>query len=84
MENERIRQFQGQLQAFREDVPMRHKTEIGPDHVLLGWMVRHCAWVVNNPGQGLHWRSCTVGANSFRGWSQIVHEVDASSFCRQA
>ena len=40
--------IQGQLRAFREAVSMRHKTEIGPDHVLLGWMVRHCAWVVNN------------------------------------
>ena len=27
---------------------MKYKTEIGPDHVLIGWMVRHCAWVVNN------------------------------------
>ena len=27
---------------------MRYKTEIGPDHVLMGWMVRLCAWVVNN------------------------------------
>ena len=39
---------QGQLRACREDVSMRYKTEIGPDHVLMGWMVRHCAWVVNN------------------------------------
>ena len=38
----------GQLRAFRETVSMRFKTEIGPDHVLMGWMVRHCAWVVNN------------------------------------
>ena len=27
---------------------MKYKTEVGPDHVLMGWMVRHCAWVVNN------------------------------------
>ena len=27
---------------------MKYKTEIGPGHVLMGWMVRHCAWVVNN------------------------------------
>ena len=27
---------------------MKHKTEIGPEHVLMGWMVRHSAWVVNN------------------------------------
>ena len=40
--------IQGQLRAFREDVSMRYKTEIGPDHVLMGWMVRHCTWVVNN------------------------------------
>ena len=40
--------IQGQLRAFREDVSMRYKTEIGPDHVLMGWMVRHCAWVVDN------------------------------------
>ena len=40
--------IQGQLRAFREDVSMRYKTKIGPDHVLMGWMVGHCAWVVNN------------------------------------
>ena len=40
--------IQGQLRAFREDVSMRYRTEIGPDHVLMDWMVRHCAWVVNN------------------------------------
>ena len=39
---------QAQLRAFREAVSKRHETEIGPDHVLIGWMVRHCAWVVNN------------------------------------
>ena len=27
---------------------MKYKTVIGPDHVLMGWMVRHCTWVVNN------------------------------------
>ena len=27
---------------------MKFKTEVGPDHVLMGWMVRHCAVVVNN------------------------------------
>ena len=40
--------IQGQLRAFRQDVSMIYKTEIGPDHVLMGWMVQHCAWVVNN------------------------------------
>ena len=96
--------IQGHLRAFREAVSMRYKTEIGPDHVLMGWMVRHCAWVVNNfqvkgegygenasfyPRQGLHWRSGAIwrnlfGPKPFRGWSQIEHEVDARSFCRQA
>ena len=27
---------------------MKYMTEVGPDHVLMGWMVRHCAWVANN------------------------------------
>ena len=40
--------IQGQFRAFREAVSMKYKTKVGPDHVLLGWMVRHCAWVVNN------------------------------------
>ena len=40
--------IQGQLRAFREDVSTRYKTEVGPDHVLMGKMVRHSAWVVNN------------------------------------
>ena len=34
--------IQGQLRAFREAVSMKYKTEVGPDHVLMGWMVRHC------------------------------------------
>ena len=82
---------------------MKYKTEVGPDHVLMGSMVRHCAWVVKQfpsegnrenalsffSGQGLHWRSGAIwrnlfGPKSFRGWSQIEHEVDARSFCRQA
>ena len=40
--------IQGQLRAFREAVSMKYKTEVGPDHVLMGWRVRHCARVVNN------------------------------------
>ena len=40
--------IQGQLRAFREAVSMEYKTDVGPDHVLMGWMVRHCAWTVNN------------------------------------
>ena len=40
--------IQGQLWAFREAVSMKYMTEVGPDHVLMGWMVRDCAWVVNN------------------------------------
>ena len=39
---------QGQLQAFREAVSVEYKSEFGPDHVLMSWMVRHCAWVVNH------------------------------------
>ena len=38
----------GQLRAFREAVSWKYKTEIGPEHVLMSWMVRHSAWVVNN------------------------------------
>ena len=38
--------IRGQLRALREAVSMKYK--VGPDHVLMGWMVRHCAWVVNN------------------------------------
>ena len=34
--------MQGQLRAFREAVSMEYKTEVGLDHVLMGWMVRHC------------------------------------------
>ena len=26
---------------------MKYKTEVGPDHVLMDWRVRHSAWVVN-------------------------------------
>ena len=28
--------IQGQLRAFREAVPSKYKTEIGPEHVLMG------------------------------------------------
>ena len=66
--------IQGQLRAFREGVSMKYKTEVGPDHVLMDWMGRHCAWVVQqfrseghrenalsfHPGQALHWRSCAI------------------------
>ena len=92
--------IQGQLRAFREDVSIRYKTEIGPDHVLMGWMVRHSAWFVNNfrvkgyrenalsfyPGQGLHWRSGATWKNLFgpKSLSQIECEMDARSLCRQA
>ena len=27
---------------------MKYKTEVGLDRVLMGWMARHCAWVINN------------------------------------
>ena len=40
--------IQEQLRAFREAVSMKYKTEVGPVHVLMGWVVRHSAWVVNN------------------------------------
>ena len=40
--------IQGQLRAFRDAVSVKYKTEIGPEYVLMGWMVRHSAWVVNN------------------------------------
>ena len=53
---------------------MKYKIQVGPDHVLMGWMVRHLAWVVKKipsdgnrenalsffPAQGLHWRSCVI------------------------
>ena len=41
--------IQGLLRAFREAVSLKYKTDIRPEHVLMGWMVRHSAWVVNNP-----------------------------------
>ena len=45
--------IQGQLRAFREAVSMKYKTEVGPDHVLMCWMVRHCALDVSNfPSEG--------------------------------
>ena len=40
--------FQGQLRTFREAVSMKDETEVGLDHVFMGWMVRHCAWVVHD------------------------------------
>ena len=30
--------IQGQLRAFGENVSMRNKTEIGPNHVLMEWL----------------------------------------------
>ena len=27
---------------------MKYKTEIGPEHVFMGWLVQHCAWIANN------------------------------------
>ena len=38
--------IQGQLRAFREAVSVKYQTAVGSDHVLMGWMVRHCAGVV--------------------------------------
>ena len=48
MEKRATLTIQGQLRAFREAVSVRYKTKIGPEQVLMGWMVRHSAWVVNN------------------------------------
>ena len=39
--------IQGQLRAFRDAVPSEYKTEIGPEHMLMSWMVRNSAWVAN-------------------------------------
>ena len=43
-----VLRLDGASLAFGEAVSMNCKMEVGPDHVLMGWMVRHCAWVVNN------------------------------------
>ena len=61
--------IQGQLREFLEAASMKYKTEVGSDHVLMGWMVRHCASVRKQlssegnrdnassffPGQGCAW-----------------------------
>ena len=82
--------IQGQLRAFREAVAMKCNREVGPDHVLMGWMVRHCAWVVLSflSVQGLHWRSCAVwrsvlGAKPFSG-AKLNMRWMRGVFCRQA
>ena len=68
---------------------MRHKTEIGPNHVLMGWMVGHCAWVVNNfqveryrenalsfyPGQGQLEKLCHLEKCA---WSEIIQRMEPS------
>ena len=78
--------IQGQLRAFREDVSMRHKTETGPDRVLMGWMVRRCAWVVNNfqvKGTGrTPYRS--IWSKDYAGEVVPFAKLGARSFCRQA
>ena len=33
---------------FEKPSQWKYKNEVGLDHVLMGWMVRHCAWVFNN------------------------------------
>ena len=85
--------IQGQLRAFREAVSMRYQTEIGPEHVLMGWMVPHSAWVVDNfqvkgtgrtPYRSIRSKDYTGEVVPFRRWSQFEHEMDARSFCRQA
>ena len=66
--------IQGQFRAFREAVSLKYETEIGFEHVLMGWMVRHSAWVAKrfssertwkdtmskSSRQGLHWWSCAI------------------------
>ena len=66
--------IQGHLRAFREVVSMKYKTEVGPDHVLIGLdgttLCMGCKQFPSEgnredalsfyPGQGLHWRSCAV------------------------
>ena len=87
--------IQGQLRAFREDVSMRYKTEVGPDQTLCTACKQFSSEGNREhalsfcPGRGLHWRSCAIwrgvlGAKPFCGWSQVEHEVDARSSCRQA
>ena len=51
--------IQGQLQAFREAVSVKYKTEIGTEHVLMGWIVLHSAWVVNNFQCARTWENAT-------------------------
>ena len=69
--------IQGQLRAFREAFSMKYKTEVGPDHVLMGWMVRQCARVVNNfqvkgtrrtpaPEKLCHLEKCASGGTILR------------------
>ena len=65
--------IQGQLRAFREAVSMKYKTEVGPDHMLTGWMngttlCMGCEQFPSEgnwenalpfyPGHGRHSRSC--------------------------
>ena len=40
--------IQRPLRAVRKPVSVKYKTKFGPEHVLMGWMIRHCAWVVNH------------------------------------
>ena len=77
--------IQGQLRAFREDLSMRYKTEIGPDHVLMGWMVRHCAWVVNNfevkgtgrtPYRSIRGKDCSGEDLEKFVWAEIIHRTE--------
>ena len=51
---------------------MKYKTEVGFDHVLMDWMIPHCAWVANNFQVKLHWRSCAI-------WRSVL---GAKPFCK--
>ena len=81
--------IQGQLRAFREAVSMKCKTEVGPDYVLMGWMGRHCALVVNNfqvqgtgrtPYRSTGCKDCTEEVVPFGEvvWSETILRMEPS------
>ena len=39
--------IQGQLRAPRTEVMQSYKIDVGSDLRLRGWMVQHCAWILN-------------------------------------
>ena len=40
--------FRDSCEHFGKPSRLKYKTDIGPEHVLMSWTVRHSAWVVNN------------------------------------